>query len=142
MSFDLISIFHHSRCTSGFISHLYQHEVKHLFPEATVPNGVQYRMSPTSYLKLPFGDEPSTTLCQDFQTKLDSLLKIVLLSNPHYVLCIKPNNNKNGHLDSQFVARAPYMSYMSFMTYLTYMTYMAYGILHAYICQYGCQKKR
>ena len=31
--------------------------------------------------------------------------------------------------------RAPYMSYITFLTSMTS------GILHAYICQYGCQKK-
>ena len=35
--------------------------------------------------------------------------------------------------------RAPYMSYMSFMTFMKSMTS---GIWHAYISQYGCQKKR
>ena len=35
--------------------------------------------------------------------------------------------------------RATYMSYMSYMSFMTYMTSV---IWHAYILQYGCQKKR
>ena len=103
MSDDLISIFHKSRCSSGFISHLYQHELKHLYSEATVPHAVQYRISPTSYLELPSGEEPATTLCQNLHTKLDNLLKTILHSKPHFVLCIKPNQTQDAQFDHQFV---------------------------------------
>ena len=103
MADDLISIFHKSKCSSGFISHLYHHELKHLYSEATVPRAVQYRISPTSYLELPSGEEPATTLCQDLYTKLDTLLQSILYSKPHFVLCIKPNETQDVQFDHQFV---------------------------------------
>ena len=103
MSDDLISIFHKSKCNSGFISHLYHHELKHLYSDTMVPCGRQYRISPKSYLELPTGEEPATTLCQDLQTQFDTLLTSILHSNPHFVLCIKPTFTQSQNFDEDFV---------------------------------------
>ena len=85
MSANLISIFHRNSCTSGFICQLYQHELKHLYSSS-------YRLSPTSYLELPTGDNPDTTLWQSVKTKLDNLLTTISYSQTHYVLCVKNNS--------------------------------------------------
>ena len=103
MSADLISIFHKTSCNSGFISHLYQHELKHLYSEPPVPRVVAYRLSPTSYLELPSGDKPGTTLSHSLSTKLNNLLKTIRSSQPHFVLCIKPNPEDNAEFDHQFI---------------------------------------
>ena len=103
MSADLISIFHKTSCTSGFISHLYQHELQHLYSEAMVPRAVSYRQSPTSYLELPSGDNPETTLSQSLKTKLDNLLNTIRSSQPHFVLCIKPGLAEDYLLDQKLV---------------------------------------
>ena len=103
MSADLISIFHKTSCTSGFMSHLYQHELQHLYSEAMVPRAVSYRQSPTSYLELPSGDNPETTLSQSLKTKLDNLLNTIRSSQPHFVLCIKPGQAEDAVFDQQLV---------------------------------------
>ena len=103
MSSDLISIFHKTSCNSGFISHLYQHELKHLYSEPPVPRVVAYRLSPTSYLELPSGDKPGTTLSNSLSTKLNNLLKTIRSSQPHFVLCIKPNHKDNKEFNRQVI---------------------------------------
>ena len=92
MSASLISIFHRTSCNSGFISHLYQHELRHLYssPPELLPD--TYRLSPTSYLELPTGDTPDTTLWQSVKTKLDNLVTTISYSQTHYVLCVKNNS--------------------------------------------------
>ena len=89
MSADLVSIFHKTSCTSGFICHLYQHELTHLYSSSPVPRPGSYRLSPTSYLELPAGDNPATTLCQSVRTKLGHLLTTIQSSQTHFVLCVK-----------------------------------------------------
>ena len=103
MSDDLILIFHKSSCSSGFISHPYHHELKHLYSDSRVPRGIMYRISPKSYLELPTGKEPSTTLSQDYKSNLDILLKTILQSKPHFVLCIKPSRTQRPQFDKDFV---------------------------------------
>ena len=104
MAADLISIFHRSNCSSPFISHLYQHELRHLYSEPSVTRPVKYRLSPTSYLELPAGATPGTTLSQSFKTRLDNLLNTIHSSQPHFVLCIKPSRTEDGVFDPCVVA--------------------------------------
>ena len=104
MAADLISIFHRSNCSSGFISHLYQHELRHLYSEPSVTRPVTYRLSPTSYLELPAGATPGTTLSQSFKTKLDNLLNTIHSSQPHFVLCVKPSRTEDGVFDPKLIA--------------------------------------
>ena len=40
------------------------------------------------------------TLCSDFQTKLDNLLKTLMHSKPHFVLCLKVKQNIEQHISS------------------------------------------
>ena len=39
------------------------------------------------------GDEPVSTLTQDFHTRLDNLLRTLVHAKPHFVRCIRPNEH-------------------------------------------------
>ena len=91
---DLVSIFHKSSCNFGFATHLFGTEIKALYSEETVPRGVSFRISPTSSSDLLNGDEPVSTLTQDFHTRLDNLLRTLVKSKPHFIRCIRPNETE------------------------------------------------
>merc|ERR1719232_2164203 len=62
------------------------------------PRGATFRISPTSTSHangtidtLLNGDEPVSTLTQDFHTRLDNLLRTLVHAKPHFVRCIAPN---------------------------------------------------
>ena len=64
----------------------------------TLPRGASFRISPTSSSPqhintetLLNGDEPVSTLTQDFHTRLDNLLRTLVHAKPHFVRCIAPN---------------------------------------------------
>ena len=88
---DLISIFHKQSCNFGFATHLFGTEIKALYSKETVPRGVTFRISPTSSSDLLNGDEPVSTLTQDFHTRLDNLLRTLVKTKPHFIRCIRPN---------------------------------------------------
>ena len=85
----------------GFVSHLFGNELKSLTngPNGeTLPRGASFRISPTSSSPqhintetLLNGDEPVSTLTQDFHTRLDNLLRTLVHAKPHFVRCIAPN---------------------------------------------------
>lgn len=91
---DLVSIFHKHSCSFGFATHLFNTELKALYSEDTVPRGVMFRISPTSSSDLLNGDEPVSTLTQDFHTRLDNLLRTLVKSKPHFIRCIRPNESE------------------------------------------------
>ena len=39
------------------------------------------------------GDEPVSTLTQDFHTRLDNLLRTLVHAKPHFVRCLRPNEH-------------------------------------------------
>ncbi|XP_037069568.1 myosin-I heavy chain-like [Pollicipes pollicipes] len=88
---DLVSVFHKQNCSFGFASHLFGSELKALYSQETVPRGVSFRISPTSHTDLQNGDEPVSTLTQDFHTRLDNLLRTLVHAKPHFVRCVKAN---------------------------------------------------
>lgn len=46
------------------------------------------------------GDEPISTLTQDFHTRLDNLLRTLVHARPHFVRCIRSNGTETPlHLD-------------------------------------------
>ena len=106
MSSDIVSMFHRSKCSSGFISHLYQHELRHLFSDGlvTVNHPVEYRLSPTSHLELPSGESPVTTRSMSFHTKLNDVLRFIESNKVNFVLCLKPSRVDGGNFDEQFIA--------------------------------------
>jgi len=92
---DLVAIFHKQSCQFGFATHLFGIEIKALYSEDTVPRGVTFRISPTSYSELLNGDEPVSTLTQNFHTRLDNLLRTLVHAKPHFVRCIRPNESES-----------------------------------------------
>lgn len=53
------------------------------------PKGAQFRASPTVAAALD--DAPSSTLTQDFHTRLDNLLRTLVHARPHFVRCLRAN---------------------------------------------------
>ncbi|VVC29843.1 Hypothetical protein CINCED_3A016888 [Cinara cedri] len=88
---DLVSVFHKQSCSFGFATHLFGSELKALYSIETVPRGIKFRISPTSHSDLLNGNEPVSTLTQDFHTRLDNLLRSLVHARPHFVRCIKAN---------------------------------------------------
>lgn len=90
---DLVSIFSKNICHFGFGSHLFGSELRVLNSnENSLASGRWFRIAPTSHTDLLSGDEPVSTLTQDFHTRLDNLLRTLVMSRPHFVRCIKSNN--------------------------------------------------
>lgn len=88
---DLVAVFYKHTCNFGFATHLFGSELKALYGTDTVPRGVSFRISPTSHADLLNGDEPITTLTQDFHTRLDNLLRTLVHARPHFVRCVRSN---------------------------------------------------
>nr|XP_027238453.1 unconventional myosin-IXb-like [Penaeus vannamei] len=91
ISDDLVCVFHKQSCNFGFATHLFGSELKALFSQDPVPRGVSFRISPTSHTDLQNGDEPVSTLTQDFHTRLDNLLRTLVHAKPHFVRCLRSN---------------------------------------------------
>ncbi|XP_012278608.1 unconventional myosin-IXb [Orussus abietinus] len=97
---DLVAVFYKHTCNFGFATHLFGSELKALYASDTVPRGVSFRISPTSHTDLLNGDEPISTLTQDFHTRLDNLLRTLVHARPHFVRCIRSNASETPmHLD-------------------------------------------
>ncbi|XP_046478520.1 unconventional myosin-Va isoform X1 [Neodiprion pinetum] len=97
---DLVAVFYKHTCSFGFATHLFGSELKALYANDTVPRGVSFRISPTSHTDLLNGDEPISTLTQDFHTRLDNLLRTLVHARPHFVRCIRSNSSETpDHLD-------------------------------------------
>nr|CAI5836757.1 unnamed protein product [Callosobruchus analis] len=88
---DLVAVFYKHSCNFGFATHLFGSELKALYSIEVVPRGVSFRISPTSHTDLLNGDEPVSTLTQDFHTRLDNLLRTLVHARPHFVRCICSN---------------------------------------------------
>lgn len=111
ISDDIISVFARENCQFGFATHLFGNELKSLHHNVTTahsgtaevfPRGASFRIShtaaSTSHLisnseTLLNGDEPVSTLTQDFHTRLDNLLRTLVHAKPHFVRCIAPNEH-------------------------------------------------
>ncbi|CAL4058834.1 unnamed protein product [Meganyctiphanes norvegica] len=106
ISDDLVCVFHKHSCNFGFATHLFGSELKALFSQDPVPRGVSFRISPTSHTDLQNGDEPVSTLTQDFHTRLDNLLRTLVHAKPHFIRCIRSNAvEKPGQFDRATVIR-------------------------------------
>lgn len=109
ISDDIISVFARDNCQFGFATHLFGNELKSLANGVNgevFPRGASFRISPTSTSHqisntetLLNGDEPVSTLTQDFHTRLDNLLRTLVHAKPHFVRCIAPNEHDS---ESQF----------------------------------------
>ena len=86
---DVVIVFHKNHCTFGFATHLFAMEFKTHFSQELSPRGSHFRISPT-HTEFGAGSlEPSSTLTQDFHTRLDNLLRILVHARPHFVRCIR-----------------------------------------------------
>ncbi|XP_014228252.2 unconventional myosin-IXb [Trichogramma pretiosum] len=92
---DLVAVFYKHTCNFGFATHLFGSELKALYASDTVPRGVSFRISPTSHTDLLNGDEPISTLTQDFHTRLDNLLRTLVHARPHFVRCVRSNASES-----------------------------------------------
>lgn len=103
---DLVSVFYKHTCNFGFATHLFGSELKALYAMENVPRGLSFRIAPTSHTDLLNGDEPVSTLTQDFHTRLDNLLRTLVHARPHFVRCIRSNVNESpGRFDRSTVMR-------------------------------------
>ena len=76
---DLVSVFHRDTCNFGFATHLFGNEIKILLQTrqqqagsgsgSGLARGVSFRISPTSHPEMLNGEEPVSTLTQDFHTR-------------------------------------------------------------------------
>jgi len=70
------------------------------------PRGVRFRISPTSHTDLLNGDDPISTLTQDFHTRLDNLLRTLVHAKPHFIRCVRANATEQpGLFDRATVSR-------------------------------------
>ena len=103
---DIISVFHKHSCNFGFATHLFGSELKALYAHETVPRGVYFRISPTWHTDLVNGDEPVSSLTQDFHTRLDNLLRTLVHARPHFVRCVRSNASETmGRFDRAVVIK-------------------------------------
>lgn len=106
VSDDLVSVFYKHTCNFGFATHLFGSELKALYSTENVPRGLSFRIAPTSHTDLLNGDEPVSTLTQDFHTRLDNLLRTLVHARPHFVRCIRSNSNETiGTFERQTIMR-------------------------------------
>ncbi|SPP85904.1 unconventional myosin-IXb isoform X2 [Drosophila guanche] len=103
---DLVAVFYKHSCNFGFATHLFGSELKALYAQQQAPRGLSFRISPTSHSDLLNGDEPVSTLTQDFHTRLDNLLRTLVHARPHFVRCIRSNGAEQaGSFDRATVVR-------------------------------------
>ncbi|KAI1301352.1 Unconventional myosin-VIIb [Halotydeus destructor] len=104
---DIVAVFHKSSCTFGFATHLFGMQLKTMFSQDGSPRGASFRISPTAHNDLQANAQvPSSTLTQDFHTRLDNLLRTLVHARPHFVRCIKANDTESrNQLDRKTVIR-------------------------------------
>ncbi|CAD7080160.1 unnamed protein product [Hermetia illucens] len=103
---DLVAVFYKHTCNFGFATHLFGSELKALYAMENVPRGLSFRIAPTSHTDLLNGDEPVSTLTQDFHTRLDNLLRTLVHARPHFVRCIRSNASESpGRFDRATVVK-------------------------------------
>ena len=80
LSAEIVRMFHPSNCTSGFVSHLYSSETKHLSSSC---NPASYPLTPG-----PLGSAPSSA--KRLHQQVDQLLRRLMASSPSFLLCVSP----------------------------------------------------
>lgn len=84
---ELLAAFDTRTCEFGFATHLFGAELKALAAHGG-PAGAAFRASPTA---AALEAAPSSTLTQDFHTRLDNLLRTLVHARPHFVRCLRAN---------------------------------------------------
>ncbi|XP_066293064.1 myosin-I heavy chain-like isoform X2 [Branchiostoma lanceolatum] len=93
---DIICIFSRNNCNFGFVTHLYSNELK--VQGGNGPQGMAHRISPPISSDSNGQREGRRTLSRDFQTRLDNLLKTIVMAKPHFVRCIRSNSQEEPEL--------------------------------------------
>ncbi|KAK9736482.1 Myosin head (motor domain) [Popillia japonica] len=127
---DLVAVFYKHNCNFGFATHLFGSELKALYSVENVPRGVSFRISPTSHADLLNGDEPVSTLTQDFHTRLDNLLRTLVHARPHFVRCIRSSFSTNIGNREPNGRRLPTQSQVRSLQILETVNLMAGGYPH------------
>ncbi|XP_077979493.1 uncharacterized protein LOC144434854 [Glandiceps talaboti] len=102
---DVVSIFHKQNCNFGFATHLFLNDTKN---QGKGPaKGTLHRIQPSPSLlaDTPGQDGIKRTFSQDFQCRLDNLLKTLMHSKPHFIRCIRPNHHESASLFDLAVVR-------------------------------------
>lgn len=126
ISDDLVSVFYKHSCNFGFATHLFGTELRALYSQETVPRGMSFRIAPTSLTDLLNGDEPVSTLTQDFHTRLDNLLRTLVMSRPHFVRCFRSNSSEK----PSFFDKGAVVSQIRALQVLETVNLMASGYPH------------
>jgi dachs len=126
ISDDLVSVFYKHSCNFGFATHLFGTELRALYSQEIAPRGMSFRIAPTSLTDLLNGDEPVSTLTQDFHTRLDNLLRTLVMSRPHFVRCFKSNSSEK----SNFFDRGTVVGQIRALQVLETVNLMASGFPH------------
>lgn len=126
ISDDLVSVFYKHTCNFGFATHLFGTELRALYSQETVPRGMSFRIAPTSLTDLLNGDEPVSTLTQDFHTRLDNLLRTLVMSRPHFVRCFRSNSKEK----SNYFDKGTVVSQIRALQVLETVNLMASGYPH------------
>ena len=126
ISDDLVSVFYKHSCNFGFATHLFGTELRALYSQETVPRGMSFRIAPTSLTDLLNGDEPVSTLTQDFHTRLDNLLRTLVMSRPHFVRCFRSNSSEK----PSFFDKGTVVSQIRALQVLETVNLMASGYPH------------
>lgn len=126
ISDDLVSVFYKHTCNFGFATHLFGTELRALYSQETVPRGMSFRIAPTSLTDLLNGDEPVSTLTQDFHTRLDNLLRTLVMSRPHFVRCFRSNSKEK----SNYFDKGTAVSQIRALQVLETVNLMASGYPH------------
>ncbi|KAK3740679.1 hypothetical protein QZH41_019050 [Actinostola sp. cb2023] len=97
-------------CNFGFASHLFTSDLKSAQGQTDAPRGVPHRISstlgPDTISLAGSYDYAQTTFSQDFQSKLDHLLKTLVQAEPTFIRCIKVNHlEKPNVFDRKVVSR-------------------------------------
>ncbi|KAF7492245.1 Unconventional myosin-VIIb [Sarcoptes scabiei] len=122
---DIVSVFHKSQCSFGFVTHLFGSELRLLKQRGSVPSGMKFRTIPSSYSDSN-KSRSSTTFTQDFHNRLDNLLRTLVHARPHFVRCIKINDKEQqGYFDKFSV-----MKQIRALQVLETVNLMAEGLPH------------
>ena len=92
---DIIWAFSNHSCNFGFMSFLFNKELKSM---TEGPTGISYRISP------PDDGTLRGNLSNDFLENLNNVVKMVMQTKPHFIMCLDSNREGNLKLfDRQFV---------------------------------------
>lgn len=141
ISDDIVCVFDKLSCQFGFASHLFSAELRAFAGVSAErkPRGVSVRISPTAQSDLLSGDEPATSLTQDFHARLHNLLRTLVHAKPHFIRCVSANDRQAALV----FERTAVMRQIRALHVLETVQLMATGFPHrqrfrAFLARYRC----